>query len=693
MSIKNPVRLLKAEVARKIAAGEVIDRPNAIVRELMDNAIDSGADRITVETQGGGIEKVRVVDNGSGLTHEDLQNCARPHATSKIESDTDLLNLTTLGFRGEALASIAAVCRLAITSGGYKMRASITEDHIIEAAAPLEGTIVSAEGLFENFPARRQFLKRPASEGLMCKGTFIEKALPNPDKTFRLFQDGELKLDLPSGQTLSERFVSGMELKESPSLFSEISARAPGEEAEWSFKIVIGEPGVFRSNKKDIYIFVNGRRIQEYSLVQAIEYGSQGYFPNGSFPVAAAFITVKASCVDFNIHPAKKEVRFKDIASIHHGISSGVKAFFREYTNRTMKKAEEKYEAATSSQELFTPSFLAAEALSHTNSNSYTSSNSYENRSRYFGGVREETFLGNVKNPGWKGYSSKTFTPGNEKNYSKSQEERSFFSLPQVNEKNRENEQEDLFSDSIEENSSAKFVEEKLSEIIKRYNYKERKNEIAAEDSETKLSVQNTFVKNQEAQNSNSEKIEKQTEKARYIGYALGTFLIAERNDTLYLIDQHAVHERMIFDKIMQSPGSRQNLLLPYLIQTDSKKDDDYLLSIKDQLEKIGFDCNYDGKGNWKFTSVHERWTGTEEELKHLLLDNKVAPKDIIYSIAAMTSCKAAVKDGYILDQAAAEEIVQGALNLQDPHCPHGRPCYTTITKKNLFALVRRTDS
>ena len=207
MSLKNPVKKLDAEVARKIAAGEVIDRPNAIVRELMDNSIDSGAKTITVEISGGGIEKIRIVDDGCGMTKEDLQNCARPHATSKISSEIDLLNLTTLGFRGEALSSIATVSRLSITSGGWKMRASITEDHILEPQANITGTIVQSEGLFENFPARRQFLKRPATEALMCKNTFIEKTLAHPEIAFRFIQDGEIKIDLPQNQSLKERFV------------------------------------------------------------------------------------------------------------------------------------------------------------------------------------------------------------------------------------------------------------------------------------------------------------------------------------------------------------------------------------------------------------------------------------------------------------------------------------------------------
>ena len=217
MSLQNPVRTLNPEVARKIAAGEVIDRPNAIIRELMDNSIDSGATMITVEINGGGIEKIRIVDNGCGMTKDDLEHCAKPHATSKISTEVDLMNLSTLGFRGEALASIAAVSRLSITSGGWKMRASITEDHLLDPVAPTQGTIVQSEGLFENFPARRQFLKRPSTEGLMCKNTFIEKAMARPDIAFRFIQDGETKLNLPANQTLKERFVMANNSRESAS--------------------------------------------------------------------------------------------------------------------------------------------------------------------------------------------------------------------------------------------------------------------------------------------------------------------------------------------------------------------------------------------------------------------------------------------------------------------------------------------
>ncbi len=698
MSKENPVRTLNPEVARKIAAGEVIDRPNAIIRELMDNAIDSDADNIIVEISDGGIEKARIVDNGCGMTKEDLESCARPHATSKIASETDLLNLTTLGFRGEALSSIAAVCRLSIVSGGYKMRASITEDHIIEPATPLNGTIVQAEGLFENFPARRQFLKRPASEGLMCKNTFVEKSLPNTEISFRFIQDGEIKLDLQKGQTLQERFVKAMELHENVSLFNLVENSSGGKNPDWSFKIVIGEPGVYRSNKKNIYIFVNGRRIQEYSLAQAIEYGSQGYFPNGTFPVAAAFITINPSLVDFNIHPAKKEARFKDISSLHHGISTAVKRFFSEYTNRTMKAQAEKIQKIPETF-LFEPEKLAEKALESSEAKtegsgeySIRNTGSYSGlRSRFFGGTSSTLSMMTKETPlnSWTGYASKNAT----------YEKKSLFEEP----KQKFNADDKNSAPEIsEKQAKTKEIIDFMNKAIAAYSgIPEKSENIETENPEyaSEFSEKNAILP--EKNNASSEKPENSTQNPpqiqqqddfHFVGSALGTFLIAEKGNTLFIIDKHAAHERMLFDQIMKNPGAVQTLLIPYIIETSTKKDDEYLESIKNELKKVGFTCENKGNGRWEFTTLHERWNGTEEDLYHALLDIKANPKDLIYSIAASTACKAAVKDGTILEDAAAEKIARATLQLEDPHCPHGRPCYTTITRENLFHLVRRTE-
>lgn len=176
------------------------------------------------------------------------------------------------------------------------------------------------------------------------------------------------------------------------------------------------------------------------------------------------------------------------------------------------------------------------------------------------------------------------------------------------------------------------------------------------------------------------------------MGSALGTFIVAEKNNVLYIIDKHAAHERMIFDSIMEDQGKFQSLLIPYVIETKDEAEDRYMESISGELEKIGFKCKNAGEGKWEFSTLNERWKGSEEDLEHAIFDKKVTPKDIIYSMAAMTACKAAVKDGWTLLDSTAEEIARGALSLKDPHCPHGRPCYFSLTREKLFSLVRRTE-
>lgn len=673
MSLEKPVKTLNPEVARKIAAGEVIDRPNAVLRELLDNAVDSGADRITVEIAGGGIEKIRVIDNGSGMTKADLENCAKPHATSKISTEEDLLNLSTLGFRGEALSSIAAVSRLSIMSGGWKMRASITEDHILEKTSETNGTIVMSEGLFENIPARRMFLKRPASEGTMCKNTFIEKALPCPEKAFRLISDGEVKLDLPAGQTLVQRFVKATEIREDISLFNETEYNGS---KDFSFKLVIGEPSVNRNSKKDISIFVNGRKIQEYALVQAIEYGSRGYFPNGVFPVAALFVNISPDLVDFNIHPAKREVKFKDISDLHHQVSTKVKNFFLEYTQKTIRNFEK--EEPLSSVDLFNIVPSGFEKPRETfipgkTNYSYTRGNFT---------VRETSSYSSEKTPESELSRTDCKVTGYEKfaeSFIKSHPEykTNHSTLPQ---ETKNSEQENKIRNRTEEVVS--FV----NGCLKAY---------TGEKIES-AEIQN--VKNAEENLSSNSRPQEtiqtfngSTEKPRFLGSLLGTFLAVEYKNSLFIIDKHAAHERILFDRIMNTKEKSQELLIPEEIQTQDDEEDRYLESVAPELLKIGFRIQQEEKGKWKLLSINERWKESTEQFINQILREKVPPKDVMYSIAAMTACKAAVKDGYILDDAAASKIAEGALLLEDPHCPHGRPVYTQFTRDQLFSLVRRT--
>ena len=618
---RNPVRTLSAEVARKIAAGEVIDRPNAILRELLDNAVDSECSSITVEIFGGGIEKIRVQDDGFGMTKEDLSSCARPHSTSKIVEAQDLLNLSTLGFRGEALASIAAVSRLTISSGNYRMKASISEDHIIEEIPLIQngkGTIVESEGLFENYPARRVFLKRPQAENLLCKETFVEKSLPKPQISFRLYSDGILKLDLPETSSLIKRFTQALELKENYQLFSELK----NESEDWSFSLVIGEPSVFRNNRKQILIYVNGRRVNEYSLVQAIEYGCQGFFPNGTHPVAALFVEIKPSLVDFNIHPAKKEIRFRDSTTLHHTVSQTVKEHFRRFG---IKQSNE-YEENLFSSDI--PSFNFSD--NSISKNSFSSEKKQSNTS--FADLRSRFF----------DYDK---TSSNN-NFSRIQENISFDNKELVN------------LALGETNSENKDLDEQNSPSNTNYFFRQT--------------------------------LPPSLENFKFVGTALNCFLIAQIDEVLYFIDQHAAHERILFDSLLENKTETQNLMIPYKIICQTTEEENYIEKTLPQLEKVGFSGKKTDDGTFEFFSVPARWKGCEQDLQDALLEKKVESKDILYSVLAMTACKAAIKDGNILDKITAEDLAKKALQLKDPHCPHGRPVWTTLSKMQLFERVRR---
>lgn len=616
MSLKRPVRILPPEVARKIAAGEVIDRPNAIVRELMDNAIDSRADSITVEIYGGGIDKIRVIDNGSGMSREDMEIAATPHATSKISSEQDLLNLSTLGFRGEALSSIAAVSKLTIVSGEYKLETSVTEKNKITQVTPFNGTTVQSENLFQNFPARRMFLKRSTTEGKMCFNTFIEKALPFCNIEFRFYQDGELKLNLPKEDSIQKRFTAACDYGRQKDLF--FTQKNHAQDNSWSFELIIGEPGIYRNDRKEISIFVNNRKISEYSLMQAIEYGCMGYFPNGTHPVAALFVTIDSKLVDFNIHPAKKEVRFKDINELHHSVSNTTASFFKNSTIKSLKpELDASYYENTFSKELFQSPVSQSDT-------DYTGESGL---SRY-----------------------ERLNAPTSKNYFKAIEEKSYNS--------------DLRS--VFMNNSKATYAQKLAEMA----YQEDEKTEPQTDSIPQNAVNSDSIK--------------------YFGTTLGVFLLVEKDNTLYLIDQHAAHERILYDSIMTTKAKSQKLLIPYQLESQSTADDEYLESVKDQLEEKGFILKNNGNGTWQITEVHERWTGTERDLQTLLLDQKIAPDKILTYIAASTACKAAVKDGYYLDPETAKELALKALSLPDPHCPHGRPVWTAITKEKMFELVKR---
>ncbi len=642
-----PVKTLVPEVARKIAAGEVIDRPCAVLREFLDNAVDAGASRITAEIESGGTSLIRVADNGCGMTKEDVELCALPHATSKIVSDGDLERLTTLGFRGEALASIAAVSRLEITAcrdgQAWHLETGPDNKQFINPASLPAGTVAVCRGLFENFPARHRFLKRAQAETALCKQVFIDKSLPFPDRAFRLICDSKIRFDFPAGQTPVQRFCSALEMNENLPLFYEIRSHDGKNAAEhsapaWSFSIILGESGMYRSDRKLMYVFVNGRRVQEYGLLQAIDYGAEGYFPNGTHPIACLFLNIDSSLVDFNIHPAKKEVRFKDIGPIHHGISSAVRNFYRDLSVHALSR-ENTNEAAVR---------MSSDPMRFSKSSGATRAE--PQNTALYGDFFYDGFFGSGKvcerehASDYADYADYAGSANGERNYAAA----AFFNVDRRTQ-SRSGDGENAAYDTAEVTDSAENA-----------------------GSADRSGMENTTSTGTSAANN-----------LRFIGSALGVFLIAEKDDDLYLVDQHAGHERLLFERFLETAGEKQALLVPLVIETASEDDDRYLESLVPSLHKAGFTMKNCGSGRWEVESVPIKWRGTERDLQKDLLDKRIAPDEII---------RAAVKDGHVLDPLTAQRLLFDIFNLKDPHCPHGRPIWTKITKEELFRAVRRTE-
>ncbi|HUX37333.1 MAG TPA: DNA mismatch repair endonuclease MutL, partial [Rectinemataceae bacterium] len=322
------IRILPPETARLIAAGEVIDRPAALLRELIDNAIDARASDIRIEIEGGGVASVLVADDGSGMDAEDLALSILPHATSKIRSADDLLSARSLGFRGEALASIAAAASIEITTRMAEMREARRLVSIpgasptIEATHGQEGTRVLVRGLFDNFPARRQFLKRPQAEAALCRQVFVDKALAHPATAFRLTGDGRLNLLLPACASFKER-LAALQAEPGLELLHELVFSGEGFEG----RIVLAGPAWYRNDRRSMEVFVNRRRVQDWSLLSGLDWAYEGFLPGGAHPLAYLFVEVDPALADFNIHPAKREVRFRDPGSIRQAMTRAIRDF------------------------------------------------------------------------------------------------------------------------------------------------------------------------------------------------------------------------------------------------------------------------------------------------------------------------------------------------------------------------------
>jgi len=584
------IEILREDVSRKIAAGEVIDRPFSVIRELLDNSIDARAETVNVYIEGGGIARIRVVDDGTGMSRDDLILCTERHATSKIRQEGDLYRERTLGFRGEALASVAACSRLEIISKvregegadeapAYRLRTEGGKRFGVEECRGNPGTVVSVSELFYNLPVRRKFLKSTAGETGMCRQTFLEKALPHPALSFRFFVDGKIRSFLsPQGQR--ERICEAFALP------AEHLSLLEAEQKSLHLRIVAARPELSRRDKRLIQIYVNRRRIYEYSLVHAVEYAYGGYMPGGRHPVAFVFLDLDPELVDFNIHPAKREARFRDLPALHQLVARTLQEYLSSFDLRVPHRVSK---AEVEGAFAFPPS-----------------------------GPDRGTTTSDYSTVRAKG-----------------------------------------------DRGSREFPVERIPKPLVRLG----KDEPPLQEPGADAGIPVEPV---------------------YRGQLFTLFLLVEYGSSLFIIDQHAAHERILFEQLMSAKPASQELLMPIRLEIGESAAE-AIAGREELFKRLGIRVERGDDDAYELTALPEALISIdEEELVRALLWEKGSVDDLVDRVYSLASCRLAIKEGQELDPLTATELMHKVFRLSNARCPHGRPIWHEVPREKLLHEVGR---
>lgn len=653
------INVLSFEVANLIAAGEVVDRPASVVKELMENAIDSGADRITVEIQRGGVTFIGVTDNGCGMDAEDLPVAIRRHATSKIKEAADLDGISTLGFRGEALAAIASVSHMRIISKprGASVGAMLEADcgnilGLSERGAS-EGTRVIVENLFANVPARRKFLKKDATEA-MAVSAYVEKiALSRPDIAFRLIIDGNQKLDTVGDGNLKNTIYSVFGRDFASKL---ISADLTVEGIRVSG--FIGRSDNVRANRNYQNFFINGRYIKSKTACAAIEQAYTSYIPSEKFPCCVLRIEINPAAVDVNVHPAKLEVKFSNERLVFEAVYYAVRNALESNVSRPAIDTSSIWTTPKRVSDMTTPIVeKRAESLQkrQIETELYTKPHTEELKKP------EVTTV----TPAFQNITAAEYV----EQYIKS---KSCAAAPELVKK-----QEEALSipqNKVEEVSIAPKSDTTIQPVAEKI-------------------IQEKAVEKEE---------DKSTIAYRIVGEVFNSYVLVERGDTMLLIDKHAAHERIIFEKLKASMKnseiSSQMLMIPIEVMMTSDEIKT-LEEYKEDIEATGFEIKT-GKNlvsifaipeGIETSAVGDMLTVMAERIKESTGSAKLT-RDIIFEKALyQASCKAAVKAGREYAPEHVKWIVDKLMELSDiTVCPHGRPVAMELSHKQLDKQFER---
>lgn len=659
------IKLLDQHMAELIAAGEVVERPASVVKELVENAIDAGATSIQVDIEHGGIELIRVSDNGTGIQESEIPVAFLRHATSKVSKIEDLEGISTLGFRGEALPSIASVAKVelltAIAEGDsaalYTIHGGVEQG--LEPAARSTGTTISIHNLFYNVPARMKFLKKDTSEGMYVTETVTRLALSHPDISFRFLRDQKPVLQTPGDGKLETAVYSVM-----GSQFAKNMISVRSESVPYSVYGLVTSPLEGRASRSMQYFYINGRFVKNRTMMAALEQAYKGMAMQGKFPGCALFLEMPASLVDVNVHPAKTEVRFANEGDVFGAVYRAVKSALlgNQDKHRQVEFAGSNSEISTADVKIKQPEAEPFQK-SHKDDNAYTkptggNKTATDGKQNYFG----------ADNPGKiKAYndmvvnlaSTAEYTPYRTASQQQSPSLDIMGSEEQESPKdNLSVKEKGLFPDSLEGEAA-----------------QETKPETMQVSEQTELPVQEQPKLN-----------------LVYVGEIFSTYILAQEGDKLCIIDKHAAHERILYEKLAAQDNEiyAQQLLEPVSVQL-SASEKDALLQNKDTLMNAGIEVDDFGAGSVLVRSVPSDIETIDvadmivELASKLELNNKDTITEKREWVLHSMACRAATKAGDKTPASALISLARDILSGDIPHfCPHGRPVVIEMTKKEL---------
>lgn len=663
------IQLLDQATINQIAAGEVIDRPSSVVKELLENAIDAKATAITVEIKDGGISFIRITDNGCGIEKDQVRKAFLRHATSKLHTIDDLLDIGSLGFRGEALSSIAAIAQVELISKPPEAMLGISyqiedgeEKSLTQIGAP-DGTTILVRNLFYHVPARKKFLKTAATEGNYINQLMENMAMLRPDISMRFINGGQNKL-YTSGNGRLKDLIYTIYGREISSNVLEINYECP----LFAVTGYIGKPIISRGNRTFENYYINGRFVKSRLIAAAIEQAYKPFMMQHRYPFTVLHIKIKPELIDVNVHPAKMEVRFQQENEIYELLAGAIentlrgKEFIPDVSDDG--KAEKKVQEKQKLPEPFEQRRLQAmkeiippPPAEHKTQNEQKPSAEHKTQS-------EQKLPRNEEQPN---VPSKLSEP--------------------VCEYKAEKKQTIKDSDSKWESASGihKRIGQDVSQTV---------NQMPTQP-EQKL-------EKPEQQTLFTEQLlsEKARIHHRLIGQLFDTYWLIQYGNQLYIMDQHAAHEKVNYERLMEAYRKKERItqfVSPPMVISLTRAEEAILEEFKSEFERIGFTIEPYGGREYAISEIPANLYGINE--KELFLEmlsdledrGSMQPSELIASKLASMSCKAAIKGGQKISFKEADALVSQLLTLENPYaCPHGRPTIITMTKYELEKKFKR---